>query len=131
MWLLLPRGRAAGRLLGGLLALVGLGLLASQVPPLGDWASDIVFYIVAAVTVIAAAAAVTFRNPVYCAIWFALSLLGTAGLFLLQGRSSGRGHGGRLCRRDSGHLFVRADVGPARRAVRFYDRLSWDTPWAA
>ncbi len=85
MWLLLPRGRGSGRLLGALLSLAGLGVLASQVPPLGDWASDVVFYIVAAVTVVAAAAAVTFRNPVYCAIWFALSLLGTAGLFLLQG----------------------------------------------
>ena len=39
----------------------------------------------AGVTVIAAAGAVTFRSPVYCAIWFALTLLGTAGLFLLQG----------------------------------------------
>ena len=30
-------------------------------------------------------ATVTFRNPVYCAIWFGLSLLGTAGLFLFHG----------------------------------------------
>jgi len=28
---------------------------------------------------------VTLRSPVYCAIWFALTLLGTAGLFLYQG----------------------------------------------
>jgi NADH-quinone oxidoreductase subunit J len=37
------------------------------------------------VTLIAAGAAVTLRSPVYCAVWFALSLLGTAGLFLFQG----------------------------------------------
>ena len=27
----------------------------------------------------------TTRNPVYCAIWFGMTLLGTAGLFLFQG----------------------------------------------
>jgi NADH-quinone oxidoreductase subunit J len=37
------------------------------------------------VTVLSAIATITFRNPVYCAIWFGLSLLGTAGLFLFQG----------------------------------------------
>ena len=30
-------------------------------------------------------ATVTFRNPVYCAIWFGMTLAGTAGLFLLAG----------------------------------------------
>jgi NADH-quinone oxidoreductase subunit J len=52
---------------------------------LGDWVSSSVFWLLAGITVIAAAATVTFRNPVYCAIWFALSLLGTAGLFLYEG----------------------------------------------
>ena len=36
-------------------------------------------------TVVSAAAAVTFRSPLYCAIWFGQSLLGTAGLFFLTG----------------------------------------------
>ena len=31
------------------------------------------------------AATITFRNPVYSAIWFAMSLLGTAALFLFDG----------------------------------------------
>ena len=116
MWLLLPRGARrrppVGRAVGaGRLGRAGL----RKSRRLGDWASDVVFYILAAVTVVAAAAAVTFRSPVYCAIWFALSLLGTAGLFLLAGCAvPGRGDGGGLCRRDPGHLFVRADVGPAR-----------------
>jgi NADH-quinone oxidoreductase subunit J len=131
MWLLLPRGRASGRWLGALLALIGLGLLASQVPPLGDWASDIVFYILAAVTVIGAAAAVTFRNPVYCAIWFALSLLGTAGLFLLEGAqflgvATVVVYAGAIL---VTFLFVLMLAQPEGSA--FYDRLSWDTPWAA
>jgi NADH-quinone oxidoreductase subunit J len=34
---------------------------------------------------ISAAIAVTSRSPMYMAVWFALSLLGTAGLFLFQG----------------------------------------------
>jgi NADH-quinone oxidoreductase subunit J len=44
-----------------------------------------VFYILAGVTVLAALATISFRKPVYSAIWFGLSLLGTAGLLLFQG----------------------------------------------
>ena len=47
--------------------------------------ADGVFLILAAVTVISAVGAITFRNPVYCAIWFGLSLLGVAGLFFFAG----------------------------------------------
>ena len=75
----------AGRGVGILLATVALGLGASQVPRLGDWTADGVFLILAAVTVVSAAAAVTFRSPLYCAIWFGQSLLGTAGLFFFTG----------------------------------------------
>jgi NADH-quinone oxidoreductase subunit J len=85
MWLSLPRGRGGGRSLGTVLVAGSLGLFASQTPGLGSWAADGVFYVLAAVTVLAAVATVTFRNPVYSAIWFALSLLGTAGLFLFDG----------------------------------------------
>jgi len=85
LWLLLPRGVPWGRPLGALLVAVALGLIASLVPRLGAWAADSVFLILAAVTVLSAIATITFRNPVYCAIWFGLSLLGTAGLFLFQG----------------------------------------------
>jgi NADH-quinone oxidoreductase subunit J len=131
MWLLLPRGATGGRLLGALLALIGLAMLAAQVPPLGDWATAVVFYIVAAVTVIAAAAAITFRNPVHCAIWFALSLLGTAGLFLMQGAqflgvATVVVYAGAIL---VTFLFVLMLAQPEGSA--FYDRLSWDTAWAA
>ena len=85
MWLMLPRGTARGRGVGIVLATIALGLGASQVPRLGDWTADGVFLVLAAVTVVSAAAAVTFRNPVYCAIWFGQSLLGTAGLFFFTG----------------------------------------------
>src|SRR5207237_4093976 len=41
--------------------------------------------VMAAVTLVSAVGAVTMRSPVYCAIWFAMTLLGTAGLFFFQG----------------------------------------------
>jgi NADH-quinone oxidoreductase subunit J len=85
MWLLLPRGGARGRAIGAVLAVIAMGLGASQMPYLGDWIVQGVFSILAGVTVVAAAAAMSFRKPVYCAIWFGLMLLGVAGLFLLTG----------------------------------------------
>ena len=42
-------------------------------------------WVIAGVTIVSAVGAVSLRNPIYCAIWFAMTLLGTAGLFLLQG----------------------------------------------
>jgi NADH-quinone oxidoreductase subunit J len=62
-----------------------LACLASGVPRLGDWLADGVFYVLAGTTVAAAVATVTMRNPVYCALWFGLSLMGTAGLLLFTG----------------------------------------------
>jgi NADH-quinone oxidoreductase subunit J len=85
MWLMLPRVHRFGRPLGAVLGAVSVGLFASRLPALGDWLTAGVFWLLAGITIIAAAATVTFRNPVYCAIWFALSLLGTAGIFLYQG----------------------------------------------
>lgn len=85
VWLMLPGRGIALRFLGAALGLAGLGLLAGQVGSLGHWARDSVFWILAGVTVVAAAATISFRNPMYCAIWFALSLLGTASLFMFQG----------------------------------------------
>ena len=85
MWLMLPRGTAPGRMSGMVLAAVGLGLFCSQIPRLSGLVADSVFLILAGITVVAAAATVTTRTPVYAAIWFGLTLLGTAGLFLFQG----------------------------------------------
>lgn len=85
LWLMLPRGTARGRGVGIVMASIALGLGASQVPRLGNWMADGIFLVLAAITVVSAAAAVTFRNPLYCAIWFGQSLLGTAGLFFFTG----------------------------------------------
>lgn len=129
MWLMLPRGVSRGRWFGTLLVAVSLGLFASQVPHLGAkagaWVTDGVFYLLAGVTVMAAAATVTFRNPVYSAIWFGLSLLGTAGLFLFQGAqflgvATIVVYAGAIL---VTFLFVLMLAQPKGQA--FYDRVSW------
>ncbi|MCO6459091.1 MAG: NADH-quinone oxidoreductase subunit J [Pirellulaceae bacterium] len=85
--LMLPRGSAVARVLGGVVGLVALGLLAAGQPLLSDWLAQGLFWILAGVTVLSAAAAVAMRSAVYAAVWFAMSLLGTGSLFLLQGAS--------------------------------------------
>jgi NADH-quinone oxidoreductase subunit J len=85
LYLLLPRGQGQGRALGLLLALAGGGGWASQLPGVGDWLSTGLFGVIAGVTIVSAMATVTFRSPVYCAIWFGMTLAGTAGLFLMAG----------------------------------------------
>jgi NADH-quinone oxidoreductase subunit J len=131
MWLLLPRGAAGGRLAGAVLAMVALGLGLSQLPGLGDWIASSVFGILAGVTVIAAAGTVTFRNPVYCALWFGLSLLGTAGLFLFNGAqflavSTIVVYAGAIL---VTFLFVLMLAEPGGKAN--YDRTSWEALMAA
>jgi NADH-quinone oxidoreductase subunit J len=125
MWLMLPRGAAGGRMFGTLLVAISMGLFGSQVPRLGSWVNDGVFFILAAVTVLAAVATVTFRNPVYSAIWFGLSLVGTAGLFLFQGAqflgvATVVVYAGAIL---VTFLFVLMLAQPEGHA--FYDRLSW------
>jgi NADH-quinone oxidoreductase subunit J len=85
-----------------------------------------VFLILAAVTLVAAVAAVTARNPVYCAIWFGVVLLGTAGLFLFQGAqflgvATVVVYAGAIL---VTFLFVLMLAQPEGHA--FYDRISWE-----
>jgi len=82
IWLLLPRSTARGRSAGAVLGAMALGMFAAMMPRLSGWVAQGTFWVLAAVTVVAAAAAVTLPSPVYCAIWFGMALLGTAGLFL-------------------------------------------------
>jgi NADH-quinone oxidoreductase subunit J len=123
LWLLLPRGEHGGRRLGIVLALVSLGLFASR---LGPDPSEAVFWLLAGVTVISAAGAVTLRSPVYCAIWFAMTLLGTAGLFLFQGAqflgvATIVVYAGAIL---VTFLFVLMLAQPQGHA--YYDRVSWE-----
>jgi NADH-quinone oxidoreductase subunit J len=83
--LLIPRRFRHGLTIGGALAAIGLGLLGSDLPLLRDWLAQGTFWVLAAVTLGAALGTISAPSPVHAALWFALSLLGTAGLFFLQG----------------------------------------------
>ena len=131
MYLLLPRAAARGRMTGVLLMAVSLGCGLSQFPTMGNWVADSVFLILAGVTVVSAIGAVTFRDPVYCAIWFGLTLLGTAGLFLFDGAqflavATIVVYAGAIL---VTFLFVLMLAQPAGRAA--YDRTSWEALLAA
>ena len=126
MWLLLPRGTSKGKAAGLLLTTVSLGFFAGRLWPLQDLVSDAVFYSMAAVTLASAIGAVTMRSPVYCAIWFALTLLGTAGLFFFQGAqflgvATIVVYAGAIL---VTFLFVLMLSSPEGNAL--YDRLSWE-----
>ena len=100
-------------------------------PRLGDWTADGVFLILAAVTVVSAAAAVTFRSPLYCAIWFGQSVLGTAGLFFFTGAqflavATVVVYAGAIL---VTFLFVLMLAQPEGKAP--YDRVSWEALMSA
>jgi NADH-quinone oxidoreductase subunit J len=63
------------------LILLGLGLRLKAPLPNPE---QILFWILAVVAVASSAAAIVARNPIYTAMLFACSLLGVAGLFVLQ-----------------------------------------------
>jgi NADH-quinone oxidoreductase subunit J len=85
MWIRLSGRAKPVRLAGGVLAVASLVLLAIASRWMGGWSEQIVFWMLAGVTLFAAGMAISSHSPVYMAIWFALSLLGTAGLFLFMG----------------------------------------------
>lgn len=127
MWLAMPRGRAGGRALGIVLGCTGLGVFAAALPGLADALSQSVFWVLAAVTILSAAAAMSFRNPVYCAIWFGLSLAGTAGLFFFLGAqflavATIVVYAGAIL---VTFLFILMLAQPSGRAS--YDRASWES----
>lgn len=126
MWLVLPRGGARGRRLGGVLAAAGLALFGSKVWVSDAWAADGVFALLAAVTLASALAAISMPSPVYSAIWFGLTLLGTAGLFLFQGAqflgvATVVVYAGAIL---VTFLFVLMLAQP--RGLAYYDRVSWE-----
>lgn len=123
---LMPRGKKRLRWLGVSLGLVSAGLFGWYLLSLGGWVENLVFHTLAAVTVIAAAATITSRSPVYSAVWFALVLLGTAGLFLYQGAqflgvATVVVYAGAIL---VTFLFVLMLAQPGGDA--YYDRMSWE-----
>ena len=90
LWLALPRGRSGGRdraarWLGGLLGAVALAGFVASGRRLGGVGEEAVFLTVSVVAVISAAATIVSRSPVYAAIWFAMALVGVAGVLLVLG----------------------------------------------
>lgn len=125
VWLLLPTRLRYGRTLGSLLMAIAGGLLALDLPLLGDWTSQVVLWLLAAVTLGAAIATIASQSPIYSAIWFALSLLGTAGLFLFQGAQFLAGatvvvYAGAIVVTFLFVIMLAQPEGHAR-----YDRLTW------
>jgi NADH-quinone oxidoreductase subunit J len=128
LWLLIPGGRWTAswlRVLGGLLALVSGVLFAVDLPTFGPLGTQIVFWLLCLVTLGSAVAMISAKSPVYSALWFALSLVGSAGLFLMQGAQF---LGGATIVVYAGaivvtFLFVIMLAQPEGHAV--YDRISW------
>ena len=84
-WLLPRAGRRfpplVGAIAGGLaLVLAGVFLVRTETV----WPETLLFYAFAGIAVLGGALLVTQRNPVYAALSFALVILSTCGLFLLQ-----------------------------------------------
>jgi NADH-quinone oxidoreductase subunit J len=85
LWFLIPGGLPRFKTLGGLLAGVGLVCLFADLVWLKPYSQQAVFILLAGITLIAAVGTISSQSPVYCAVWFAVSLLGTAGIFMVQG----------------------------------------------
>jgi len=85
LWLLLPTRFRFGNSLGGILVAVAGVFFAYDLPLLGNWVDQGVFWLLALVTIAGGIGMIASQSPVYSAIWFALSLLGMAGLFLFNG----------------------------------------------
>jgi NADH-quinone oxidoreductase subunit J len=128
LWLLIPGGRFTTdiwRTAGGLLTLVSGVLFAIDLPMFAGLPTQIMFWLLAAVTLGSGVAMISARNPLYTALWFALSLIGTSGLFLMQGAqflgvATIVVYAGAIV---VTFLFVIMLAQPEGHAV--YDRLSW------
>lgn len=125
IWMMLPSHGKIVRRVGGLFSFVGGCLLFSAMPLLGNLTFQGLFSALAALTALGAVATVTSRNPVYCAIWFAVTLLGTGGLFLVNGAqflgvATVAVYAGAIV---VTFLFVLMLSQPEGHA--YYDRMSW------
>ncbi len=131
LYLVLPRGTRRGTRVGTLALAIGLILLAWQVPAVMHWPSRTILAILSITTVLSCVAAITFRNPMYCALWFGVALLSISALFLYQGAqflsvATITVYAGAIL---VTFLFVLMLAQPAGQAA--YDRVSWEAALAA
>ena len=132
LWCLVPRGRFVRWQMaaGGVLGVISVGLFASQLPVIGPISVAALFWVLAAVTVVSAAAMISMRSPVYCAIWFAMTLAGTSCLFLLQGAqfmavATIVVYAGAIV-----VMFLFLIMLAQPEGHEYYDRISWNSPAA-
>jgi NADH-quinone oxidoreductase subunit J len=71
--------------IGAIGCIKSLLLLLSLLPAPAREHVPVLFWLLAGLTLVSAVATISMHSPVYCAIWFAMTLLGTGGLFFLQG----------------------------------------------
>ncbi|HET6325406.1 MAG TPA: NADH-quinone oxidoreductase subunit J [Planctomycetaceae bacterium] len=84
LYLLLPRDYRFWRPVGIAFGVVALGVLGFLFGSPGVTLNGILFYAFAGVAIAAAAATVTFPNPIYSALSFAIVVLSVSGLFVLR-----------------------------------------------
>jgi NADH:ubiquinone oxidoreductase subunit 6 (subunit J) len=85
VYLLLPRPRGTRPLWGTLSAGIAILLAGWLLVRSGSgWVETVLFYALSAIAVLAGGLLITLRNPVRAALSFALVVLSTCGLFLLQ-----------------------------------------------
>ncbi|RMG02552.1 MAG: hypothetical protein D6741_03585 [Planctomycetota bacterium] len=83
LWWLMPWGGGSRpRRLGWLPVALAIGLATAPLWSLGECFSAAVVWTLTIVTFVGAVGTITTRNPVYAAVWFGLTLLGTAALLL-------------------------------------------------
>ncbi len=77
--------RGAIRILSAVVGGLGVATLLSLVPASTMSVDTISFAMIASLTIVAAVGTVSSKSPIYCAIWFAVTLFGVGSLFLVNG----------------------------------------------
>jgi NADH-quinone oxidoreductase subunit J len=85
LYFLLPRDSRVWRPVGIAFGVAALGVLGFLFGSPGTSLLAVLFYIFAGVAIVAAVATVSFANPIYSALSFALVTLSASGLFVLRG----------------------------------------------
>lgn len=83
--LIMPYSTKAARGVGAGLSAIGVGVVFASLPWEAAPLTRALFYVLTSITLLSALGAICSRAAIYCAVWFAASLLGVAGLLVLAG----------------------------------------------